>query len=179
MRKKIHKQSIFLYLVFNIKWWLNISISCLVYSHIWQNLPRDDSQFFYIFLWIITTLVTNKNPLRKPLLNINIWNKELFWGGAGGWQKGHRQRTCDKVVVNGQYKMCKNCLMLLSTSCKITTTHRAKPLNAIMSLTTTPPLPPLLPSLLIFLSSHLLCLNQNHHHMVILYKIIIPNMIVE
>jgi len=36
------------------------------YSAIWLNLlPRDDCRFFYIFLWMIATLATNKKFLIK------------------------------------------------------------------------------------------------------------------
>jgi hypothetical protein len=41
-----------------------ICISYLVYSQIWLNLHKDDDHFFYIFLWMIATLATNKNALK-------------------------------------------------------------------------------------------------------------------
>jgi hypothetical protein len=40
----------------------NIFTLFLIYSQIWLNLPKDDRDFFfYIFLWMIATLATNKN----------------------------------------------------------------------------------------------------------------------
>jgi len=52
VRKKLVKIEIFLHLVFslepkNIKWWLKIHTSYLVYSQIWLNLPRDDRHCGY------------------------------------------------------------------------------------------------------------------------------------
>jgi hypothetical protein len=43
----------------------------IVYSAIWLNLlPRDDCRFFYIFLWMIVTLATNKNSLNKIIVDM-------------------------------------------------------------------------------------------------------------
>jgi hypothetical protein len=39
----------------------------LDYSHIWLN-PKDDHHFFDIYLWMITTLATNKNLYKTGLL---------------------------------------------------------------------------------------------------------------
>jgi hypothetical protein len=44
----------------NIEGWLKISTSFSIYSQIWLNLHRDDYHFFYIFLWMINILATNK-----------------------------------------------------------------------------------------------------------------------
>jgi hypothetical protein len=40
---------------------LKFCTSCMVYSHIWLNTPRDESHFFYIFIWMLVTLAKNKN----------------------------------------------------------------------------------------------------------------------
>ncbi len=45
----------------NIEGSLKICALFLVYSQIWLNLLRDDSHFFCIFLWMVTTLATNQN----------------------------------------------------------------------------------------------------------------------
>jgi hypothetical protein len=48
-----------------------------LYSQIWLNLPRDDdSNFFYIFPWMIATLATNKNFPEKP----KQWGLFINWG---------------------------------------------------------------------------------------------------
>jgi hypothetical protein len=39
--------------------------SYVVYSPIWLNLFRDDGHSFNIFLWMITTLATNKDSFKK------------------------------------------------------------------------------------------------------------------
>ncbi len=70
MKKKMVKVSSFLYLVFpcvaqNVERWLNILISYMVYSQIWLNLPKDDCHFFYIFLQMTASLVTNKNSFKN------------------------------------------------------------------------------------------------------------------
>ncbi len=45
----------------NMEGWIKKTcISYLVFSRIWLNLPRDDSHFFYILLWMIATLATKK-----------------------------------------------------------------------------------------------------------------------
>ncbi len=31
--------------------------SCMVYSQIWLHFTKDNCHFFYIFLWVISTLV--------------------------------------------------------------------------------------------------------------------------
>jgi hypothetical protein len=49
----------------NIKGWLNISTSFLVYSQIWVNIPRDDCHFCNIFLWMIATLGANDHYIFK------------------------------------------------------------------------------------------------------------------
>ncbi len=48
----------------NIKGWLNICTLFLIYRQICLNLHRDDHHLFYIFLWMIATLGTNKNFLK-------------------------------------------------------------------------------------------------------------------
>jgi hypothetical protein len=45
--------------------WLKFFISYMVYSQIWLNLPRYHSHFFYIFLWMITTLSKDKNSFKN------------------------------------------------------------------------------------------------------------------
>jgi hypothetical protein len=40
--------------------------SYLVYSHIWLNLPKEDCQFFHIFLWMVGHC-GSKIALRKTL----------------------------------------------------------------------------------------------------------------
>ncbi len=40
---------------------LKFCTSCMVYSHIWLNIPRDESHFVYIFIWMLVTLAKNKN----------------------------------------------------------------------------------------------------------------------
>jgi hypothetical protein len=52
-------------LAHNIKRWLKNCSSCVVYSQNWLNLPRDDLNFCYIFLRMITTLAANKNCWKK------------------------------------------------------------------------------------------------------------------
>jgi hypothetical protein len=128
--KKWEKKNIknhFFVFGFQYKRWLNICISCLLYSYIWQNLPRDNTQFFYIFLCIITTLATNKDPLKKPLFNINMWNKYFFWRVES--QKGDKQRTCDKVILNDQCKMCKNCQCYCQQVARSPPSIEPKPFN--------------------------------------------------
>jgi len=41
-------------------YWKINNWTTLVYSQIWLKLVKDDYRFFYIFLWMIATLVTNK-----------------------------------------------------------------------------------------------------------------------
>ncbi len=41
-----------------------ICISYLVYSQIWLDLHKDDDHFFYIFVWMIAILATNKNAFK-------------------------------------------------------------------------------------------------------------------
>jgi hypothetical protein len=61
----------------NTEKWLKFFISYMVYSQIWLNLPRYHSHFFYIFLWMITTLAKDKNSLKKHCLTPA--NKEREW----------------------------------------------------------------------------------------------------
>jgi hypothetical protein len=50
----------------NMEGWIKKTcISYLVFSRIWLNLPRDDSHFFYILLWMIATLATKKKIPKK------------------------------------------------------------------------------------------------------------------
>jgi hypothetical protein len=37
----------------------------LINIQIWRNLPGDDRHFFYVFPWMIASLATNKNSLKK------------------------------------------------------------------------------------------------------------------
>lgn len=37
---------------------LKFCTSCMVYSHTWLNIPRDESHFFYIFIWMLVWLKT-------------------------------------------------------------------------------------------------------------------------
>jgi hypothetical protein len=53
--------NLFYHVAKNIKGWLNICTLFLIYSKIWLNLHRDDHHLFYIFIWMIATLGTNKN----------------------------------------------------------------------------------------------------------------------
>jgi hypothetical protein len=41
------------------------SAYCMVYSHIWRNIPMDENHLFYIFLWKIVTLATTKTIFKK------------------------------------------------------------------------------------------------------------------
>jgi hypothetical protein len=49
----------------NIKGWLKICTLFLFYNLIWLNLPKDNGHFFYIFLWMMATLATNKKFLKR------------------------------------------------------------------------------------------------------------------
>ncbi len=66
---------------------LKFCTSFLVYSQIWLNLPMDDCHFFCIFLWMIVTLATNKNSLKKH--RDSIYTKETTYvvGGLHEWTR--------------------------------------------------------------------------------------------
>jgi len=49
----------------NVKGWLKICTLFLVYSLTWLNLPKDNGHLFYIFLWMMATLATNKKFLKR------------------------------------------------------------------------------------------------------------------
>jgi hypothetical protein len=38
----------------------------------WLNLPRDNCQIFYIFLWMIANLVSNQNKKQGPIKIIKV-----------------------------------------------------------------------------------------------------------
>jgi hypothetical protein len=50
------------------RWIIIIFTRFLICSQIWLNLSSDDCKFLYIFLWMIATLATNKNSLKKFVL---------------------------------------------------------------------------------------------------------------
>jgi uncharacterized membrane protein YcgQ (UPF0703/DUF1980 family) len=39
-----------------------------MFSQIWLNLLRDDSHIFYIFLWRMATVDTNKNSYKNKII---------------------------------------------------------------------------------------------------------------
>ncbi len=51
----------------NIERWFELC-KYLFNSHIWLNPPKDDHHFFDIYLWMITTLATNKNLYKTGLM---------------------------------------------------------------------------------------------------------------
>ncbi len=44
----------------------------LAYNHIWLNLSKDKSHFFYIFLLMIITLATNQNSEKNHFLASDV-----------------------------------------------------------------------------------------------------------
>jgi hypothetical protein len=71
-----------------------------------------------------------QESLKKAIAQHQHVKQRILWGGwGGGWQKGHRQRTCDEVVVNDQCKMCKNCQCYYQQVARSPSPIEPKPLN--------------------------------------------------
>jgi hypothetical protein len=62
----------------HLEGWFKIHISCLVYSQIWQNLPKDHCQIFYIFFWIVTTSAPKRKFLQKKTLVCRLAAKNML-----------------------------------------------------------------------------------------------------
>jgi hypothetical protein len=79
-RGKNHDKFIFGFLVCSLKYWrLKICTSYLVYSQIWLNLFMDDHHFFYIFLWMITTLAIDHPLWGRILLLFHLACTVCWW----------------------------------------------------------------------------------------------------
>jgi hypothetical protein len=60
--KKVCQISIFVFSVYSQKYSRMIKDLFLIYSQIWLNVVhKDNCHFFYIFLWMIAILSTNKD----------------------------------------------------------------------------------------------------------------------